>query len=233
MSQASGASDLSFYSAVDSPAGLPQAWSRTPVPRLCLAQEGPFLSELPQSEVRGFGRGCAFRNTTYRPSDFAQPSEEYGLLLHHPQFLEWIGAPESAHLLDKGPGAWMHSLSREQAIDAARQLHRDMCLMTSNLNVLDKYVLSLQGTATNILDLSLGARYFPSAEVAAEARIPQVRRTAVHMEASTRLVAHRLIPGCSLLDCSCYVYFVPGHKWKLRRYYVCHTIIIILCAFRD
>ena len=69
------------------------------------------------------------------------PLESMGLLLHHPQFLEWIGAPKSARLLDKGSGAWMHSLFREQAIDAARQLHQDVCLMTSNLNVLEQYVL--------------------------------------------------------------------------------------------
>ena len=48
-------------------------------------------------------------------------------------FLEWIGAPESARLLELGPDRWIHSLSREQAIDAACQLHRDVCLMTTNL----------------------------------------------------------------------------------------------------
>ena len=93
---------------------------------------------VPHSGVGGFDSGCAFRNTTYRPSDFALPSGKYGLPLHHPRFLEWIGAPELARLLDKGPSAWMHSLSREQDIDAGRQLHRDMCLMTSNLNILDQ-----------------------------------------------------------------------------------------------
>ena len=106
-----------------------------------LFRVGPFLSEIPPSGVAGFGHGCAFRNTTYWPSDYAQPSGKYGLPLHHPWFLEWIGAPKSARLLDKGPSAWLHSLSGEQAIDAARQLHRDVCLMTTNLNILDQYVL--------------------------------------------------------------------------------------------
>ena len=47
--------------------------------------------------------------------DFAQPSGKYGLPLHHPQFLEWVGAPElqlrSSQLLDMDPGAnctWMY-----------------------------------------------------------------------------------------------------------------------------
>ena len=74
----------------------------------------------------------------------------------------------------------MHSLSREQAIDAARQLHWEVCLMTSNLNILDQYVLCLQGTVAKILEISLGTQAFPSAAVAAEAR---VRRASVHMEA--------------------------------------------------
>ena len=177
MARASVSSDFSFYSAVDSPTGLLQAGSGIPVPQWSLAREGPFLSELPRSDVGAFGWGCAFRNTTHKSSDFAQPSGKYGLPLHHPRFLECIGAPESARLLDKGPSAWMYSLSREQAIDAAQQLHREVCLMTSNLNILDQYVPCLQGTATKILELSLGARAFPSA---AEA---QVRGASVHMEA--------------------------------------------------
>ena len=45
--------------------------SPRPVPRWRLAREGPFLSEIPPSGIAGFGHGCAFRNTTYRPSDYA------------------------------------------------------------------------------------------------------------------------------------------------------------------
>ena len=50
--------------------------------------------------------------------------------------------------------------------------------MTTNLNILDQYVLRLQGTASKILELSLGSRDFPSVAVA-----PRVRRASVHMEA--------------------------------------------------
>ena len=91
--------------------------------------------------------------------------------------------PESASLLEMGPGRWLHSLSREQNIDAARQLHRDVCLMTTNLDILDQYVLCLQGTASKILELSLGSRDLPSAAVAAGAMGPRARRAAVQMEA--------------------------------------------------
>ena len=84
--------------------------------------------------------------------------------------------PESASLLEIGPGMWLHSLSRDQAMDAAIQLHRDVCLMTTNLDVLDQYVPCLQGTASNILELGLGPRGFPLEELAAAAMGPRVRR---------------------------------------------------------
>ena len=115
------------------------------VPRWRLAREGPFLAECSSSSLRCFGDGCSFRNTTYRTSDYASPSGEFGVPLHHPRFLEWIGVPESARLLEMGPGRWLHSLSRDQAMDAAIQLHRGVCLMTTNLDVLDQYALCLQG----------------------------------------------------------------------------------------
>ena len=139
--------------------------SPSPVPRCCLAREGPFLTERTPSALDCFGHGCLFRLTTYRASDYTQPTGEFGDPLHHPQFLEWIGTLESASLLD-----------------AASQLHRDVCVMTSNLDihVLDQYVLCLQGTASKILDATLGSREFPSAAVAGE---PRARRAAVQMEA--------------------------------------------------
>ena len=105
------------------------------MPRWRLAREGPFLSERSPAALPCFGAGCSFRQTTHRLSDYAQPSGQFGVLLHHPRFLEWINVPESAGLLEMGPERW---------------LHRDMCMMTTNLDVLDQYVLCLQGTASNI-----------------------------------------------------------------------------------
>ena len=68
-------------------------------------------------------------------------------------------------------------------MDVAIQLHRDVCLMATNLDVLDQYALSLQGTASKILELGLDSGGFPSAEVAAGALGPRVRRASVQMEA--------------------------------------------------
>ena len=68
-------------------------------------------------------------------------------------------------------------------MDAAIQLHWDACLMTTNLDVLEQYALSLQGTVSKILELGLDPRGFLSAEVAAGAVGPRVRRASVRMEA--------------------------------------------------
>ena len=75
--------------------------------------------------LHSFGAGCTFRNTTYCTSDYAAPSGEFGVPLNHPRFLEWIGVPDLASLLDMGPGRWLDALSREQAMASAIQLHRE------------------------------------------------------------------------------------------------------------
>ena len=68
-------------------------------------------------------------------------------------------------------------------MDADIQLHQDVCLMATNLDVLNQYALSLQGTAFKILQLGLDPRGFPSAEVAPGALGPRVHRALVQMEA--------------------------------------------------
>ena len=80
-------------------------------------------------------------------------------------------------------GMWLNSLSRDQSLDAALQLHKDVCLMTTNLDILEQYVSCLQGTASKILELGLGPRGFPSEEAAAGAMGPRVRRASIQMEA--------------------------------------------------
>ena len=133
--------------------------------------------------IRSFGAGCAFRKTTYRASDYTSPLGAFGVPLNHPCFLEWIGVPESASLLEMGPGRWLDTLSREKAMATAIQLRRDVCLMTTNLDFLDQYALSLQGAASNMLDSCIRYSDYPAADVAAGALGPRVHRTSVQMEA--------------------------------------------------
>ena len=63
-------------------------------------------------------------------------------------------------------------MSRGQTIDVARQLQCDACLMTLNLNILDKYVLCLQGMASRILELTVGRHDFPSVVMDSATPVP-------------------------------------------------------------
>ena len=135
MSDTSVISDGTWLSALDSPV------KQTPV--LCPIQmsDRRLGWDGPNPRIGDSADGCAFRCTTHRISDFARPSAEFGLPLHHPRFLEV-----------QGPDAWFWSLTCTQSIDAARTLHHDVCLVASNLNILDQYVLCLQGTVTKLLE---------------------------------------------------------------------------------
>ena len=65
----------------------------------------------------------------------------------------------------------------------AVHLQHDVGLMQTNVDVLDQYALSLQKTASRIIELCLGSRGFPAEDVAAGALGPRIRRAAVQMEA--------------------------------------------------
>ena len=148
-----------------------------PVARWRLSREGPFLEERSTESIHSLGPGCAFRNTTYcRVSDYAEPTGDYGLLLNHPRFVEWIRVPQSAGLLELSGGQWVDKLSRDQAVTAAVHPQRDVGLMHTNVDILDQYALSLQKAASRIIDHCLGPCEYPAAEVATGALGPRVRR---------------------------------------------------------
>ena len=154
----------------------------TPVPRWRLAREGPFLAERSPESIRSLGAGCAFRNTSYRCSDYDTPLGEFGLPVHHLWFLEWIGVLQSACLLEMGAGRWVDHLSRDGAVAAAVQLQRDVGLMQTNLDVLDQYSLALQGTASKLIEVCWGAAV-SDGRSGCGALGPRVRRASVQMEA--------------------------------------------------
>ena len=92
--------DLLWAPVAPRPSGISECGdpcSLDQVPRWRLAREGPFLAALSL-----FGAGCAFRNTSYRASNYASPSGDFGIPLHHLRFLEWIGVLQSASLLEMG-----------------------------------------------------------------------------------------------------------------------------------
>ena len=80
---------------------------------------------------------------SYLEEDIAEMDPAFGVQLHHPRFLECIGAPESARLLGHSPAEWVQTKDKQEIMAAALQLQRDAGLMASNLQVLGTYVTSL------------------------------------------------------------------------------------------
>ena len=156
---------------------------RNSTPRWRLAREGPFMNERSKASLWVLGKGCAFRHTTYSVDDPAPPQGGLGVSLNHPRFLEWVGAPPSAWLLEMSPGQWCDTLSRDQAMTAAMQLHKDACLMNTNLDIFDQCALSLHGADSKILQETIGGSPSLMAAVAAGAQGPRARRASVQMEA--------------------------------------------------
>ena len=66
--------------------------------------------------------GCLYRFTSYSGPAFSDLNPAFGLQLHHPRFLEFVGAPESARLLYHSPTFWVDQLGEEQAMAAAVNL---------------------------------------------------------------------------------------------------------------
>ena len=69
--------------------------------------------------------GCPYRFLESDELPFIDGNPVYGLQLHHPRFLELVGAPESARLLDHPPLYWVEAMGKERAMVAAATLQRD------------------------------------------------------------------------------------------------------------
>ena len=152
-----------------------------------IAREGPFdANDTPmdteESPLISTGLpGCPYRMTSYTGTALADADETYGLQLHHPRFLEFIGAPESARLLDHSPSFWVNRLGEECAMAAAVNLQRDAGLMMSNIQILAKFVTSLGRMSSEMM--SVGHVVFPAEEVAKLSMTPRAQRAAKYMAA--------------------------------------------------
>ena len=133
-----------------------------------LSREGPFDANLSVSEseiaplVLDNLPGCQYRMTSYENAGMTVADPEYGLQLHHPRFLEYVGAPASARLLSHLPGYWLHHMDREQTVSAALQLQHDAGLMMSNLQVLGQFVTSLNRMSSEVMRLAFDQEPYPS-----------------------------------------------------------------------
>ena len=74
-----------------------------------LSREGPFdqycaPADTGEPPMTPTGMpGCLYRMTSCESAEVADVDPAYGLQLQHPRFLEFVGAPESAHLLTRSP----------------------------------------------------------------------------------------------------------------------------------
>ena len=66
--------------------------------------------------------GCPFRFTPYSGQPSVDGNPSFGLQLHHPRLLEFVGAPRSARLLYRSPTFWVDQLGKEQTMAAAVNL---------------------------------------------------------------------------------------------------------------
>ena len=127
--------------------------------------------------------GCPYQFTSYSGPAFSDLNPAFGLQLHHPWFLEFIGALESARLLYRSLTFWVDHLGEEQAMAAAVNLQRDTGIMLSNLQILSQFVTSLHRMSSEMMSLCMGRVVFPTAEVADLSPAPRAARAAKYMTA--------------------------------------------------
>ena len=127
--------------------------------------------------------GCPYRFLESGELPFTDGNPAFGLQLHHPRFLELVGAPESARLLDCSPSFWVEELGKEQAMAATVNLQRDAGVMLSNLQILSQFAMAMNRMSFSMMALGLGRSLFPRAEIDALAPVPRAVRAASYMSA--------------------------------------------------
>ena len=109
--------------------------------------------------------GCPYRLSDFGGLPFSDENPAYGLEIHHPRFLEFVGVPESARHLDCSPTFWVDQLGKEQAMVAAINLQRDAGVMLSNLQILSQFATALHRMSFSMMALGIGQSLFPGTEV--------------------------------------------------------------------
>ena len=127
--------------------------------------------------------GCQYRFSGSGGLPFSDGNPAYGLQLHHPWFLEFVGAPESARLLDCSPTFWVDQLGKEKALAAAINLQWDAGVMLSNLRILSQFATALHIISFSMMALGIGQSLFPRAEVDDLSPARRAARAASYMSA--------------------------------------------------
>ena len=152
-----------------SPDSIP--WSTTEDIIRDIVREGPFDAGATPMETEDSPListsmpGCPYRMTSYTGTAMVDADTTYGLQLHEPRFLEFIGAPESARLLNHSPSFWVDRLGQKSTMAAAVNLQRDAGFMMSNLQILAQFVMSLHRMSSEMLSIGVDHVVFPVEEV--------------------------------------------------------------------
>ena len=129
-------------------------------------------------------QGCPYRMMSYgQDSDGPDFSPAYGVQLHDPRFLEYVGALESARLLSRSPEYWLHHLGHEKTLGAALQLQHDAELILSNVQVLQQLVTSFNRTSSEVMRVAFGGAPFPADAMQQVVPSYRIRRVAHYMAA--------------------------------------------------
>ena len=175
------------YASGVSPDSIP--WSTAEDIIRDIAREGPFDADTTPMDtedsplINASMPGCPFRMTSYTGPATVDADTRYGLQLHHPRFLEFIGAPESARLLNQSPSFWVDRLGQDSAMAAAVNLQRDAGFMMTNLQILGQFVMSLHRMSAEMLSIGVDHVVFPVDEVDRLSVMPRAQRAAKYMSA--------------------------------------------------
>ena len=128
--------------------------------------------------------GCQFRMTSYDDRDSHDDLDPaYGIHLHDPHMMEYMGAPESARLLGRSPEYWLEHMGRDRAVAAALRLHHDASLIMTNVQVMAQFVTSLNRTASEVIRMVYDKEPFSTDAVQFVTPGRRVRRAAHYMAA--------------------------------------------------
>ena len=162
----------------------------TATPGPDLSREGPFDAcdadhDTGQSPlVMNSMAGCQYRMTSYEErTNISDIDPSYGIHMHDPRVIEYMGAPESARLLGRTPEYWLEHMGRERTIQAALRLHHDASLIMTNIQVMSQLATSFSRAASEVMRTVHDREPFPTDAVDLVTPGRRVRRAAHYMAA--------------------------------------------------
>ena len=155
-----------------------------------LSREGPFDAcdadhDPGQSPVvMDSMAGCQYRMTSYEERvNIGDMDPSYGIHMHDPRVIEYMGAPESARLMGRTPEYWLEHMGRERTIQAALRLHHDASLIMTNIQIMSQLATSFSRAASEVMRTVHDREPFPTEAVDLVTPGRQVRRAAHYMAA--------------------------------------------------